>query len=382
MADLFGQADTLERPRPGDLRRGRIVSSSSDGLIVQISSALQGFVPAEDLKKLPPEERDTVGTGQDVLVYVTGTQHDQGKIHLSLYLARKERDWLRAKELLEEEALWEGEVASYNKGGLVVPFGHIRGFVPASQVTGVRREFSKEKKLAHLANMVGQQISLRVIEVDRRRRRLILSERLGRQDKREHTRQQALAHLRKGEIRRGKVRALTDYGAFVDLGGVVGLVHRSELAWFRVDHPREIVQKGQEVEVYVLRVSKSRGRVSLSIKRTYPDPWPVMLEQCELNQLVEGRIIRHTDAGLFVQLDQGGLGFIPDREVGQGNRNEEEIKVGRRILSRVILIDGVRRRLGLSLRRVRARERANWQKEQEQPSGHRSSRAGDTPKQA
>jgi small subunit ribosomal protein S1 len=357
MAELFREAEDLSQPRPGDIRRGVIVARSPQGISVDLHLPSVGFVPREDLEKLPPAERDSLQEGQEVLVYVTDVEDTQGKVWLSLYLARREQDWLAAEELQRQDRFWEGRVSGYNKGGLVVPFGHIRGFVPVSQITDFPRNLPTEERLARLAALTGQQLAFKVLEVDRRQRRLILSERLGRLAQQAARQRELLANLHKGDTLHGRVRSLTEYGAFVDLGGVTGLIHRTELAWFRVEHPIEIVQEGQEVDVYVLRVSRDRNRISLSLKRTYPDPWPTVPERYQLNQMVEGRVIRRTGAGAFLLLDDGVLGFIPAMDLEQSGR-AEEVVVGQRLQARLVRIDGVRRRLGLSLRTGRGRGRA------------------------
>jgi small subunit ribosomal protein S1 len=336
---------------------------------VDIGSSLQGLVPQADLEKVPQADRGALQVGQDILVYVTAAPEAGGSVQLSLYLARKEQDWLAAEALQQQDTYWEGRVGGYNKGGLVVPFGHIRGFVPASQVSGVTRDLSGEDKLAHLAQFVGQQLAFKVVDVDRRQRRLILSERLGRAAQRTRQQEAVLTDLHKGDAVRGQVRALTEYGAFVELGGMVGLIHRTELAWFRVEHPVEIVQEGQEVEAHVLRVNRERGRVSLSLKRTYPDPWPTVMERYQLDQLVEGRVIRRTGAGVFILLDDGVLGFISQSDLRQGSHAEDELAIGQRVLARLVRIDGARRRLGLSLRRVQDSEWEEWRsRTAEQPA--------------
>ena len=360
MAELPREAEDTQLPRPGDLRRGVIATLSAQGITVDIGSPLPGLVPPADLDRIPQAEREALQAGQEVLVYVTEAQDAAGSVQLSLYLAKKEKDWLVAEELQQRDAYWEGRVGGYNKGGLVVPFGHIRGFVPASQVTGITRDLSGEEKLARLAQFVGQQLAFKVVDVDRRQRRLILSERLGRSAQRARQQEAVLTDLHKGNTIRGRVRALTEYGAFVDLGGMVGLIHRTELAWFRVEHPVEIVQEGQEVEAHVLRVNRERGRVSLSLKRTHPDPWATVMERYQLDQLVEGRVIRRTGAGIFVLLDDGVLGFISQSDLRLGSHSDDELAMGQRVLARLVRIDGARRRLGLSLRRVQDSEWEEW----------------------
>ena len=362
MADLFQPVEELEQPRPGDVRRGVITAVTAGGLEVALQSQAVGLVPEGDLSRLSPDERKTYQVGQEVSVYVTGSEDTTGAVQLSLYLGEKEQDWLKAETLYRQDLFWEGEASGYNKGGLVVLFGHIRGFVPASQISGLSRRASGEERAAHLARMVGQRVALKVVEVDRRRRRLIFSEQRGRTAQKACLQQQTMAKFHRGETHRGRVRALTDYGAFVDLDGVVGLIHRTEMAWLPVEHPCEIVQVGQEVDVYVLRVNRGKGRVSLSLKRTYADPWSTVLERYQLEQLVEGRVIRRTGGAVFVLLDDGVHGLISVSDLQRAGRPEEEVAVGRRILARLVRIDGPRRRLGLSLRHVRPAEWEEWHK--------------------
>lgn len=366
LADLFREEDA-QALHAGDLRRGIITAVSPEGVAVNIRGN-QGLVPAEDVARLPDDERAALRPGQEVLVYVTAVEDDAGTVGLSLYLATKEKDWLAAEELLQNNRYWEGRVSGYNKGGLLVPFGHIRGFVPSSQITGFPRTLDGEEKLARLAEFVGQELAFKVVEVDRRKRRLVLSERLGRRAQQAVRRRQALSELRKGTLCRGRVRSMTEYGAFVDLDGMDGLIHRTELAWFRVEHPSEIVQEGQEVEALVLRVNRERGRVSLSLKRARPDPWNTVTERYQLGQMVEGRIIRRTGAGLFLLLDDGVLGFISAAALRQSGRPEEDLAIGQRLSARLVRIDGARRRLGLTLPRMTARSPQGRRESPEEPN--------------
>ncbi len=354
LSDLLRPTEDLRQLRLGDIRPGVVRELLEDGVLIEVIPGQTGHVSPEDLEKLAPEERAALKEGQQVLVCVVALPGDGAEpMELSLHLARKEQDWMRAEELLRTGDFWQGEVQGYNKGGLIVYFGHIRGFVPASQVSEITRTMAREERLARLARMVGQTIPLRVIEVDRRQRRLILSERQGQNIYREWDQEQRFSSLRRGQILRGRVQSLVDYGAFVDLGGMTGLVHRTELAWFRVEHPCEILEEGQEVDVYVLRVNRQRRRISLSLKRTHPDPWSTVQERYHLKQQVEGRVIRRTGAGVFVLLDDGVLGILSLGELEREGHFAEEFALGQRVQARIVRIDGARRRLGLSLLRRR-----------------------------
>jgi small subunit ribosomal protein S1 len=281
---------------------------------------------------------------------------------VSLYLARQEKAWQRAQEMADSGHVWEGQVIGYNKGGLVVPVGEIRGFVPASQVPGFPRGLNQEERLERLATLVGENLMLKVIEINRRKRRLILSASAAQRQWRKQHRERLLSELREGEVRSGRVSSLCSFGAFVDLGGADGLIHLSELSWRRVRHPKEAVSVGDEVEVYVLRLDAERKRIGLSLKRLQPEPWALVEERYELGQLIEGVVTNVVDFGAFAEIEEGIEGLIHISELTDGSISHarEVVKRGDLLLLRIIRIDARRKRLGLSLKRVLESEWAEW----------------------
>jgi small subunit ribosomal protein S1 len=258
--------------------------------------------------------------------------------------------------------VWEGQVVGYNKGGVVVPVGEIRGFVPASQVPGFPRGLNQEERLERLATLVGENLMLKVIEINRRKRRLILSASAAQRQWRKQHRERLLKELREGEVRRGRVSSLCSFGAFVDLGGADGLVHLSELSWRRVRHPKEVVSVGDELEVYVLRLDTERKRIGLSLKRLQPEPWALVEDRYELGQLIEGVVTNVVDFGAFAEIEEGIEGLIHISELTDGSISHarEVVKKGDLLLLRIIRIDARRKRLGLSLKRVLESEWAEW----------------------
>ena len=263
-------------------------------------------------------------------------------------------------------------VAGYNKGGLIVRLGKVRGFVPASQLT-TRRQRAQGETLSGedlRAQLVGQKLQLKIIELDRERNRLILSERAAMREWRRQQKAQLLADLREGDIRRGEVISLCDFGAFVDLGGADGLVHLSELSWRRVAHPSEVLKVGDEVEVYVLNVDRERKRIGLSLKRLQPDPWTQAVNKYTVGQLVEGTITKLVKFGAFARLsddDIEGLIHISELSDQHVTHPKEVVKEGDVLTLRVIRVDAQRRRIGLSLKQVASGEyaEADWQAEYE-----------------
>jgi small subunit ribosomal protein S1 len=281
---------------------------------------------------------------------------------ISLFLARQEQAWSDAQELFERGEVWEEQAIGYNKGGLVVPVGEIRGFVPASQVPGFPRGLNQDERLTKLSELVGETLQVKVIEINRRKRRLILSATAAQQQWRKQQREKLLDDLREGEVRKGVVSSLANFGAFVDLGGADGLVHLSELSWRRIRHPREVVRVGQEVEVYVLRLDHDRRRIGLSLKRLQPEPWALIEEQYELGQLIEGVVTNVVDFGAFAEIEEGVEGLIHVSELADAQISDprDVVKKGDLLLLRIIRIDTRRKRLGLSLKRVLESEWAEW----------------------
>ena len=265
---------------------------------------------------------------------------------------QREEDWRAAQQSMENGDILELEVTGYNRGGLLVTLGGLRGFVPASQLLKPPRQADEEGRMAELASRVGEVLSLKIIELDRDRNRLILSERAANTE--ETQAEKLLAEICEGDIRRGRVTNLCSFGAFVDLGGIEGLIHISELSWGRVAHPSDVLKSGEEVEVYVLNVDRERRRIGLSLRRLKPDPWSTVEERYHVGQIVQGVITNVVSFGAFARLEEGLEGLIHISELAEGNflHPRNVVKEGDVVTARIIHIDGKNHRLGLSLRQV------------------------------
>jgi small subunit ribosomal protein S1 len=362
MDKLLREGYDYKRPRRGDIRRGVVLSVGPDRVVLDLGLKRDGIVSAADLQRLEQDTIASIQVGDGVPAFILKPEGRDGNIPVSLYRARREQDWLEAKELLANGEVWEGEVTDYNKGGLVVPFGRVRGFIPASQIDRFPRRLEPEEKQRKLAALVGQRLPLKVIEVDRRRRRLILSERAGRRAWRWKQRQRLLNELCEGDVVRGTVSTLRNFGAFVDLDGADGLAHVSELSWGRIRHPQEVVQVGDEVDVYVLRLDHERNRIALSLKRLQPDPWTLVDEKYEVSQLVEGVVTKVVRFGAFIEIEPGLEGLLHVSEFADIAPRDPRalVEEGDRLLVRIIRIQSWRRRMGLSLRRVSEAEWEEW----------------------
>ena len=373
MGELPVEDWDYQRPKRGQVRSGIILAIEEQEIIVDVGVKRDGIVPFADMQRMGDESLAELSVGDEVPVYILRPEDRDGNLLVSLFLARQEQSWHRARELADSGEVWEGEVVGYNKGGLVVPVDEIRGFVPASQVPGFPRGLSQEERLQRLSELVGESMLVKVIEINRRNRRLILSASSAQREWREQARERLLEELREGEVRQGTVSSLCPFGAFVDLGGADGLIHISELSWRRVRHPREVLSVNDAVEVYVLRLDHERKRIGLSLKRLQPEPWALVEDRYELGQLIEGVVTNVVDFGAFAEVEEGIEGLIHVSELTDGpiSHPREVVKKGDLLLLRIIRIDVRRKRLGLSLKRVLESEWAEWAAQLAAEEAHR-----------
>jgi len=359
---MAGEDWDYQQPKKGEVRSGVILAIGEQEIIVDVGAKRDGIVPFADMQRMGAEGLASLTVGERVPVYVLRPEDQDGNLLVSLFLARQMEAWTQAQQLADSGEVWQGQVIGYNKGGLVVPIGDIRGFVPASQIPGFPLGLDQDERLTRLSTLVGQALQVKVIEINRRKRRLILSATEGEKQWRDQQREKLLSELREGEVREGVVTSLSSFGAFVDIGGADGLVHLSELSWRRVRHPREVIKVGDQVEVYVLHLDRENKRIGLSLKRLQPEPWALVEDKYELGQLVEGLITNVVDFGAFAEIEQGVEGLIHVSELSEApiTHPRDVVKRGDLLLLRIIRIDTRRKRLGLSLKRVLESEWAEW----------------------
>lgn len=260
--------------------------------------------------------------------------------------------WAAAVRAMEEQAVLALPVVGYNRSGLLVEWNGTQGFVPVSHLADLPHYLDEREREEALRARVGQTLRLHVIEVDPKRRRLVFSERATHSE--EQRRKALLEHLQPGDVCTGRVTNICSFGAFVDLGGLEGLIHISELSWSRVNHPAQLLHPGQEVQVSVLNVDRERGRVGLSLKRVRPDPWRTIEERYQVGQIVQGIITNVVDFGAFAQVEEGVEGLIHLSELAEGQfmHPRNVVQEGMAVRLRVLYVDAARRRLGLSLRQA------------------------------
>ncbi len=361
MLEASFEDDQLER---GDIVTGTVLSVDNQGLIVGVGSMRDGFVARRDLERLGQQPTD-YAVGTEVDVAIMRMEDDDGNLVLSISQARQSEDWKIAEGLMEREELYSGLVADANRGGLIVLFGNLRGFVPASHVADLPRGLGEDERQQYLSRLVNQTIDVKIIEVNRKRRRLVFSQRDASRGSREARKEVLLEELKEGEVRKGVVSGLRDFGAFVDLGGADGLIHISELAWHRVKHPREVLNIGDSVEVYILRLDDEGKRIGLSLKRLQPNPWSLVDDMYHVGQLVDGVVSRLADFGAFVSMEPGIEALLHVSQFADPAPANlfEYVRDGDRLLMRVISIESDKQRLGLSLKEVTNEELERWQEQ-------------------
>src|SRR6266511_1834761 len=375
---LLNPAHDYRNLQYGDTVDGTIMRVDKDEILVDIGSKAEGVVPAREMQSLTAEDRAALRPGDELLVFVVQTEDKEGRAVLSVDKARQEKSWRRLQQSFDNSEVIEAKVINYNKGGLLVNLDGVRGFVPSSQVSGISRGPETQKQ-SDMAKMVGTSLPLKVIEINRNRNRLILSERQAVQEAREGRKDELLSALKEGDVRTGRVTSVCDFGAFVDIGGADGLVHLSEISWSRVKHPSEVLKPGDPVQVYILSVDNERKRIALSIKRTQNEPWTTVSERYHLGQVVEGTITQLATFGAFARIEDGVEGLIHVSEMGDGRvqHPRDVVQEGDLIQARIIRIDPARKRMGLSMRQPNDAGASGGESVEDDHPGSRSSSAVD-----
>lgn len=347
----------FRRLRRGDTVEGTVVRVDQDEVLVDIGLKSEGVIPARELLG-EDEEAEPLHVGDRTLVYVMQPETQEGNAVLSLRRAQAERSWRDIEDAYHRGVILDAPVVDFNKGGLIVDLKGVRGFVPVSQVLDLRnvsrQEGENEEVNQTLAAMKGRRLPLKIIEINRSRNRLILSERAAVQEQRTQKKDELMDHLEPSQIRHGRVSNLTSFGAFVDLGGADGLVHVSELSYNRVNHPSEVLQVGQEVDVYVLSVDRETKKIALSLKRALPDPWSTVDETYHIGQVVPATITKLAKFGAFAKVEEGLEGLIHLSELTDQTIQDasQVVQEGQPINAKIIHINSQRRRLGLSVRQA------------------------------
>jgi small subunit ribosomal protein S1 len=330
----------------GDLVTGTVVRIDHDEVLLDIGYKSEGVIPAKELSiRHDVDPGEIVKVGDEIEALVLQKEDKEGRLILSKKRAQYERAWGRIEQVMTEGRTIKGPVIEVVKGGLILDIG-LRGFLPASLVD--------LRRVRDLHHFVGQEIEAKIIELDRNRNNVVLSRRAFLEESQSEGRKKILESLTKGDRRTGTVSSIVNFGAFVDLGGVDGLVHVSELSWRHVEHPSEVVSVGEEVEVEVLDVDLDRERVSLSLRATQEDPWKEFERRFKAGEVIEGEVTKLVPFGAFVRVADGIEGLVHISELSESHVEsaEEIVQVADRVRVRVVEVDVSRRRVSLSMRRV------------------------------
>jgi small subunit ribosomal protein S1 len=346
--ELLESSFNYQPPRRGEIRTATILQIDTREIIVDMGVKQDGIVPAQDIERLDPEVRNNLKVGAEVPVYVLNPRDQDDNLIVSINMGLQQYDWERARQLLTSEDVVQVVVTGSNKGGVLVRWNRLEGFIPSSHLVSVNLTGGP----GTWDDLRDKELGVKVIEVDQDRRRLIFSEREAQKEWRAQQKARLLAELKEGDMVRGTVTGLRDFGAFVNLGGADGLIHVSELAWHRVDHPRDVLKVGDEIDVYVLNLDRDSNRIALSRKRLLNDPWEDADQRYHEGQLVEGIVTNVVDFGAFIALDNGLEGLLHLSEMGDGSLKEpySYVKKGDRLSLRISHLEPEKRRVGFTQR--------------------------------
>jgi small subunit ribosomal protein S1 len=352
MAELLAEMEGLGELRRGAIVRGQIMSIGEDGILVNVGHKLEGVVPTQEMRTLLPEELAALKVDDEIQACVSQTSGPEGQILLSLDMAREGQVWDKLAQHFEHGEPVIGQIVTVNRGGVLVDLQGVQGFIPLSQLASVPRK--EVNSLDYLNSRIGEQVNLAVLELDPHRNRVVLSERVLLQKRRDELKEKLFQEIEEGQIRKGLITSITDFGSFVDLGGADGLIHISEMSWTPVNSAEETVKVGEEIEVYVLRVDKEAQRIALSLKRLRPGPWETVSDRYHIGQEVTGVVTNIVNFGAFARIEDGVEGLIHISELSDRpiQHPKEIVKEGATLELKIVSIEPERRRLGLSLKQT------------------------------
>jgi ribosomal protein S1 len=342
---LLADEEAFGTPKHGDIVDGVVVRVDADEVLVDIGAKAEGIISGKELGFRGDPDAE-LSPGDVIKVYVLQPENEEGNVVLSRRRALAETTWITAADKQDTGEVIEAEVREQNKGGLIVNVLGLRGFLPSSQVGRTAS--------GTLETLVGQRIPVKVLEVNRKRNRLIVSQKAAEDEDRARRREDLFSRIEVGDVVTGTVSGLTSYGAFVDIGGADGLIHISELSWDRVSRVTDVLEVGQKVEVKVIKLDADQNRISLSLRQLQQDPWERFMNTVPVGSIVDGTVTKTKKYGAFLQVMSGieGLLHISELSWDHVDRTEDVLKVGEEVQVKVIGIDTARRRVSLSLKQL------------------------------
>ena len=345
----------------GEIVEGTVMRVDSDGLFVNIGHKEEGFVPPNEMRTLTAEEAGQLVEGDTLITFVLRSESADGPI-LSVDRARGEEGWREIQKHMEADEPVDGQIIGFNRGGCILEVENVQGFVPMSQLMTISRdrfqvdETAGEESGSESSNsdLIGNTLTVKVLEVNRSRNRAIFSERAAMQEQRDEQKAELIEKLEEGEIRKGRVTGLSNFGAFVDLGGADGLIHISEMSWSMVRSPEDIVSIGQEIDVYILKIDRESMKIALSLRRLEPEPWETIHDRYNVGDIVDARITKLANFGAFARLEDSieGLIHITELSAAVVTNPSEVVSEGEVRKVKILRIEADRKRLGLSLKQA------------------------------
>ena len=354
--------------RRGEIVEGSVMRANSEGIYLDIGHKEEGFIPPNEMRTIPSDELEAINEGDPLIAFVLRPDSQDGPI-LSVDRARGEEGWRELQKYMEADETIEGNIIGFNRGGCILEVANVQGFVPMSQLVTISHDLlvpQTESEESHSTadddsvegdqpdggEFVGTSLKVKVLEVNRSRNRAIFSERSALREQREAQKAALIEELSEGEIRKGKVTGISNFGAFVDMGGADGLIHISELSWGMVNSPEEIVSVGQELDVFVLRVDRESMKIALSLRRMHPEPWDTIHERYQVGDVVNATVTKLADFGAFARLEDSIEGLIHVTELTSAviAHPREVVSEGTAVKVKILRIEADRKRLGLSLK--------------------------------
>jgi len=338
----------------GEIIDGKIMSINDNGLLIDIGYKSEGFIPTREMKTLFSDEDKEIKVGDEIIAYVVNPETNSGSSVLSIDRARGEQGWRVLEKAMQNDESCYGVILSANRGGAVVESEGVQGFIPLSQLVGPSRELFVNGGEPPKEGFVGMKIQFKIIELNRRRNRAIFSERVALEAERQVLKKKLLDNLKEGDVIKGRIVGVSNFGAFVDLGGADGLIHISELSWGPVKNPEDFVTVGTDMDVYVLKIDRETLKIALSLRRLTPEPWEQIQSGLEIGQKVTGTITKLANFGAFARIEPGVEGLIHISELSYDvvKHPKNVVSEGDKLELQIIRIEPDRKRLGLSIKRL------------------------------
>ena len=349
---------TFKEYKVGDIVDGTVVKVDPSGVLVDIRYKAEGLILPEEVS----EKGEELKVGEKIKVFIENLENKEGYIVLSKRRADHEVKWRTAYDAYKNRKVLEAKVTGVVKGGLIVDYDGIKGFIPASQVA--------KKADTPLEGFKDQVLPIKIIQIDRRQGKIVLSHKLGAGEKQKYQIDKVLDQIEVGQIKKGTVTSIKSFGAFVDIGGVEGLIHITELSWKRVNHPSDVLKIGEEIDVFVLGVDKVKKKVALGLKELQPDPWVEAADLYKVGDIVKGKVVRLVKFGAFIELEKGleGLCHISELSEKTVHRPEDAVKAGDEVQVKILRVLPDEQKIGLSIKEIaldKQREEVRKQKEKE-----------------